>query len=150
VGAEDQPRLGVGVVARLPPEAKHVRRPRTLLAEAVVEVGGEHRPVAARPLGHVAALVEGVEGRAAGGGVARHQASRAEHGLGDDAAAGVEFADGQAAVVQVVRPRSGVVLLPPPQAVPAIGTGPGVLHEIGMTANFHSSKSARSKSPTST
>ena len=67
VGAEDQPRLHVRVVPRLPPEAEHVRRPRTRLAEGVVEVGGEQRPVAARPLGHIPPLVEGVPEGAGGG-----------------------------------------------------------------------------------
>ncbi len=113
VGAQDQAGLHVRVVPRLPPEAKHVRRPRTLLAEAVVEVGGEHRPVAARPLGHAAALVEGIPERAGGGqavglGVARDQPLRPEHGLGDQAGAGVEFADGDAPVVEGVGARPGV------------------------------------------
>jgi len=71
VGAEDQPRLGVGVVARLPPEAPHVGGTRPLAAEPVVQVGGGDGPVAARPLGHVAPLVEGVEGGAPAGDCAK-------------------------------------------------------------------------------
>ena len=88
VGTQHQTRLHIRVVARLPPEAEHVRRPRTPLAEAVVEVGGGDGPAAICPLGHVAALVEGVEGGAAAGGAARDEAIDPEHGLGGDAAAG--------------------------------------------------------------
>ena len=99
VGAEDQPRLGVGVVARLPPEAEHVRPARAGdIAEAVVQVRRRHAPVAARPLGHIPPLVEGVPEHAGGGqavglGVARDQALRPEHVLGDQVGAAVEFAD---------------------------------------------------------
>ncbi len=126
VGAEDQPRLGVGVVARLPPEAEHVRPARAGdVAEGVVQVRGHHTPAAARPLGHAAALVKGVPERAGGGqavglGVARDQPLRPEHGLGDDVCAAIQFADGQAAVVEVIGARPGVGLLPAPQAVAAI------------------------------
>ncbi len=120
VGTQDQTRLGVRIVARLAPEAEHVRPARAGdVAEGVVQVRGHHAPAAARALGDVAALVEGVPERAAGG-AARDQAPRPEHGLGGDAAAGVEFADGHAAVVEVIGARSGVVLLPAPQAVAAI------------------------------
>jgi len=45
---------------------------------------------------------------------------RPEHGLGDDVCAAIQFADGQAAVVEVVGARPRVVLLPAPQAVAAI------------------------------
>ena len=46
------------------------------------------------------ALVEGVEDGAAAGGAAGDQAVRPKHGLGGDAAAAAEFADGLAAVVE--------------------------------------------------
>ncbi len=111
VRAEDQPRLRVRVVPRLPPEAEHVGGAGPLLAEAVVQVGREQAAGAAGALGDVAALVEGVEGRAAAD-VAQDQAPRPEHGLTDDAAAAVEFADGLGAVVEIVRPRPRAVLLP--------------------------------------
>jgi len=82
---------------------------------------------AADALGHVAALVEGVpegagRGQAVGLGVARHQAPRPEHVLGRHVAVGVEFADGDAAVVEVVGayPRSGL-LSTPQAALSAIG-----------------------------
>ena len=87
VGTQDQPRLRVRVVPRLAPEAEHVGGTRPLVAIGVVHVGGEQRPVAPHPLGHVAPLVESVPDRAAGGGqavglaVAGDQALRPEHGL---------------------------------------------------------------------
>ncbi len=99
VGTQDQTRLGVRIVARLAPEAEHVR-PACAgdVAEGVVQVRRRHAPVAARPLGHIPPLVEGVPERAGGGqavglGVARDQPLRPEHVLGDQVGAAVEFAD---------------------------------------------------------
>ncbi len=71
---------------------------------------------AADALGRAAARVEGVPGGASGGqavglAVAGDQALRPEHGLRDDVGAGVEFADGNAAVVEGVGARPRVVLL---------------------------------------
>ena len=48
------------------------------------------------------ALVEGVEDGAPAGGAAEDEAIRPEHGLGDDVAITVEFADGLAAAVKGV------------------------------------------------
>ncbi len=125
VGAEDQARLSVGVVARLPPEAEHVRRPRTLVAEAVVQVGGGDGPVAARPLGHVAPLVEGVQGVAVPSDVARDQARRPERVDGGDDPAAVELADGVRAVVQVVGHPARV----------ALGGPQATTHQLSVSEN---------------
>lgn len=66
---------------------------------------------AADALGRAAARVEGVPDGAGRGGVAGDPAPCAEHGLRDDVGAGVEFADGNAAVVEGVGARPRVVLL---------------------------------------
>jgi len=66
----------------------------------------------------VAALVEGVEDAAVGGGRVAGDKTLGTEGVdGLEVARAVEFGDGVGAVVEVVGARPGVGLLPRPQAV---------------------------------
>lgn len=122
---QKQARLRVRIVAVLCPIAKRVRlanrsRPAAI---AVIQVGVLHRPTAVEPLGHVAMLIKGVEGRRwrFRDRPAREQPVRSERVARRQRSRAVALAHRLVAVVQEVDTGAAAPrLLPRPQTVPVV------------------------------
>lgn len=119
-------RLGVRVVALRPPVAERIagRSPR-LFAVSIVQVTRERGSRGIKPLGDVAALVEGVKDAAAAGlGASVPGQKAAAEGVGrKHFAAAVQLAHRVPAVVEV-KGGARAVGLPRPQAVGAVSRPP--------------------------
>ena len=116
--AKLQPGLAVGVIAELTAEAERVRGNSGTCAVSVVHGAGSGGAGGIQALGHVAALVKGVEG-ATGGSVPGQKPRPAEGVGGEHIAAAIKFTNGGRAVVEE-EGLDAAAQLPRPQAAAGV------------------------------